>query len=253
MRAAFASALALASACTIQARPVRPTISPLLCGDPAFVGQPMRQSIAWSCEPGEYGRTGDTKDAHCQRVVELTARCVGVDCVTSVHTPPTEKWRGAREIEIVPQTPGPLQLEIAVQPVGGPPQRSLTPACEVLPAPDLTLTCLVRDPTSGSFVPCPTPVPAGWEIHLQATAQISTGSRVPMPEVALDGVGLSRYKSYRPEPAECLEVKSDDPRTATVRCTTVAPGGAHRFTAQVGHLPEHTLGFVIAGTGPGGR
>jgi len=253
MRAAVASALALASACTIQARPVRPTISPMLCGAPAFVGQPMRQSITWGCEPGEYGRTGDTKDAHCQRVVELTARCVGVECATSVSIPPTEKWRGAREIEVIPLAPGPLQLEIALQPVGGPPGRMLAPVCEVLPVPALTLTCQVRDSASGSFVPCPTPVPAGSEIHLQATAQLAAGSRVPMPEVSLDDVVLSRYKSYRPEPAECLEVKSDDPRTATVRCTTVAPSGPHRFKAQVAHLPEQTLDFEIAGAGPGGR
>lgn len=248
------AALALASCGSMPASSVRPNTGTSDCYGPLFVGQLFQTQLTWNCELGQWGRAIGT----CDRALEATATCEGVECTAKVTNPgsPT-KWEGQRRIAIVPQAAGELQVLVDLHHAGGFQERYIAANCEVLPAPDIAMTCQTRNPTTGAFVACSEGLGKGAEVYLEVVASIASGTAVPRPDIFLDSHELGTSAALARSPTGeagtvCHDDEVKDPRSRTIRCSGVLAIGAHRFTSKIGKLPEHALDVIVA-AGPGDR
>lgn len=238
--------IALAGCGSMPPASVRPTTGDPSCSAQLFVGQLFQRRLAWTCEMGQWGRAAGT----CDRALEATAACEGVECTATVAmVGSSSKWEGERRIEVMPKAPGQLQLFVDLHHAGGFQERYIAADCEVLPVPEIVMTCQTRDPATGAFVTC-SKMTKGAEVHLEVVASISSGSAVPRPDIFVDGreirmtPALVHSPTGEPEIA-CHDDEVTDPRRRTMRCSGFLDAGAHRFTAKIDKLPEQALDVFV--------
>lgn len=237
--------LAALAACggTLILSSVRPENSGATCPENLFVGETLHKSLWWECDLGQQGREGGLNGGMCQTALEATVRCEGVECVSKVEVDPRSGYSGARRITIELETAGPLRAFVDLAHKGGFHETYLAAECEVLPKPALTLGCEVRDPSTGSFEPCPSQIPLGWEIHLAASVGYTSGNG-PYPVVLLDDKELDHKECRNPEGKDWAKTR---------RCVITSTVGVHRVVAKVKEKFENAIQFEVVGVGPGGR
>jgi len=248
--ASFAIALAVGLSCgPYPLQPVKPTVFEMQCYEPLFVGHTYTRRINWQCDVGQEGRRGGNTDGRCVGALTTTAWCPDDRCTTSVRAVPQYNgYYGENVVEVVPTAPGPLETWVELRHEVGMIERHRVIACEALPQPTFTITCTMRDPATGSYLACPAAIPAGAEVHLEATVAVESGT-MPLPgvDVTLDGKERRIDSSYGREDVECT--RTDDarnPRRRTVRCAIVsATPGDHVFEIAMAPLPPHSQTFTV--------
>jgi len=229
--------------CTAIDTPVHPVHFTRECAAPWFVGEPMVDEVHWDCELGQEGRTGAARSSTngCKHALEVSARCGGVECTTSSSVLLEPGYNGMQRIEVVPTTTGRIEVIYDLKHLSGHIESIPALTCNVLALPTIELGCVARDPGSGEFVPCPDPVPQGWEISFTMHGSVPTGE-FPRYEGWYDDRELSYYREWRE--IVCSH-RGETENVRDLTCTTAPKPGHHSFAVQFGQQPKQMISVDV--------
>ncbi len=230
---AFLLVVTLAAACGNRSAPVRLFLDQRECWPyglgHVYAGAPVEWNLSWICNKYDEGYS-ETDASLCDRsIVDIQAHCDGVPCGQTVvdRRGETDKNHGARRVRVIPQAPGDIHIEYVVTHSTGTRESSHF-TCAIEPPAELTLACTVRDKATGGFVPCPSSIVAGTELHLDAHLGVPPDRGALNLEVRTEG-------SNGLDVPNCVNPLRDE-RGVTRSCTWIARPGRHTLRAVDGNL-----------------
>jgi len=232
--------LLISTACgAVVPAPIELGLSPRSCWPYSeghvYAGYPIVRDAYWYCHK-YYEGFSESDPTLCDRsIVNVQTRCDGVPCADPTVEPLKHSAnQGARRVIVTPQAPGPLRIEYAFAHGNGAVDVTSF-SCRVEPRPAVSLACTIREPATGAFVPCPTPIPAGAEVHANARVAV----RHP------GSVAIELYEGTQRVDITCANPEYDEHGVRRA-CTWTAKAGTYTLRADDGNL-EESQALVIAG------